>query len=130
MANFELNLDDKAVDEKGNKTVELDDPLAYVFIGRDKFRSKGNGGTRTPQEWRKLFMALARMAKVKQNTFGLTIIYDALEEMVAPYSKGPSKAKFDARIKELFAQIDKEDSDALVQRKAKMAKKAETKAAK
>ena len=67
--------DAAAATPKGTKQ-----PQAYIFIGHDKFRNE----TRTPQEWRKLFVVLARMAEeydktVKQNVFGLGIVYDALE---------------------------------------------------
>ena len=65
-------------------------PQAYIFIGRDKYRATED---RTPQDWRKLFVCLSRMARdddgreISQNEFGLGIVYDALETWKRPQRK-------------------------------------------
>src|SRR5262245_44628633 len=65
-------------------------PQAYIFIGRDKYRTTTD---RDAQDWRKLFVCLSRMARgadgaeLSQNEFGLGIVYDALEVMEATAKK-------------------------------------------
>lgn len=119
MADFKLSLATKDADlKKETGSTGLEEPLAYVFVGRDKFRTE----KRTAQEWRKLFMAISRMAGVKQNTFGLTILFDKLEEIEAQYKKQDPKA-WAAAIKKHSDDIDKEDRESLVKRTAKMEKK-------
>jgi hypothetical protein len=118
MADFDFSLATTDEEIKKDQKADLGDPLAYVFIGRDKFRTD----KRTAQEWRKLFISLSRMAGVSQNTFGLTILFDKLEEIEANLKKQDSK-KFAAAIKKHSADIDKEDSEKLVKRTAKVATK-------
>lgn len=87
------------------------DPQAYIFIGRDKFRSD----ERSPQEWRKLFIVLSRMARgggaeVSQNEFGLAIVYDALVELETEAKKA-LKGDYDAAVEKHWTAAQKEDAD-------------------
>lgn len=87
-------------------------PQAYVFIGRDKYRATE---TRTPQDWRKLFVCLSRMARdddgreMSQNEFGLGIVYDALETMEAAAKKALGN-KYDAAIEKHWSDAQTEDA--------------------
>jgi hypothetical protein len=95
-------------------------PQAYIFIGRDKFRSD----ERSPQDWRKLFVVLSRMARnggneVSQNEFGLGIVYDALTEIEAE-AKKQLKGDYDAAVEKHWNDAQAEDA----QRAAAAAKRA------
>lgn len=88
-------------------------PQAYIFIGRDKFRATDD---RTPQDWRKLFVCLSRMARkedgseMSQNEFGLGIVYDALEAMESEAKKA-LKADYETAIAKHWADAQKEDAE-------------------
>src|SRR5215467_6955323 len=88
-------------------------PQAYIFIGRDKFRATNE---RTPQDWRKLFVCLSRMARgadgaeLSQNEFGLGIVYDALEVMEAAAKKA-LKGDYETAIEKHWADAQKEDAE-------------------
>lgn len=88
-------------------------PQAYIFIGRDKYRATDD---RTPQDWRKLFVCLSRMARdddgreMSQNEFGLGIVYDALTKMEADAKKA-LKDDYDAAIEKHWKDALKEDSE-------------------
>jgi len=88
-------------------------PQAYIFIGRDKYRATDE---RTPQDWRKLFVCLSRMARgadgaeLSQNEFGLGIVYDALEVMESAAKKALG-ADYDKAIEKHWSDAQKEDAE-------------------
>lgn len=90
-----------------------DAPQAYVFIGRDKYRATDD---RTPQDWRKLFVCLSRMARgangeeLSQNEFGLGIVYDALEVMEEAAKKA-LKGDYETAIEKHWKDAQKEDAE-------------------
>lgn len=101
-------------------------PQAYIFIGRDKFMD----GTRSPQEWRKLFLCLARAARnpdgsqMSQNVFGLSIVYDALEKLDEAAREGLGD-QYESTMESHWAAVQKEETE----KKARKATKAEAEAA-
>lgn len=109
-----------ATTAKGSK-----EPQAYIFIGHDKFRNE----VRTPQEWRKLFVVLARMAEeydktVKQNVFGLGIVYDALEAYEAEAREALGD-DYEAEVERHWADALAEDARRAEQRAKRAAEKRE-----
>lgn len=122
MSTLKLSLATTEEEIKKDQGTELGDPLAYVFVGRDKFRTDKGEGNRTAQEWRKLFMAISRMAGVSQNTLGLTILFDKLVEIENEYKKSDPKG-WAAAFKKHCADIDKEDAEKLVKRTKKVTEK-------
>jgi len=73
----------KPVGGETTKPATKKDPMAYIFIGNDPYRTSSD---RTAQDWRKLFLVLASFAQsdgkpVSNNEFGLSMVYDALEKL-------------------------------------------------
>jgi hypothetical protein len=111
---------------KKAETAGTQPPQAYIFIGRDRFME----GTRDPQEWRKLFLCLARSARnpdgtpMSQNVFGLSIVYDALEKLDELAREGLGD-QYESTMKAHWDAIVKEETE----KKARKATKAEAEAA-
>jgi hypothetical protein len=110
MANFTFSAATTQTEKKAEGTAKSE-PQAYIFIGRDKYRATDK---RSPQDWRKLFVCLSRMARndgkeVSQNEFGLGIVYDALEVMEAAARKGLG-ANYDAAMEKHWQDALAEDA--------------------
>jgi hypothetical protein len=87
------------------------DPMAYIFIGRDSYRTD----ERSAQDWRRLFLSLAALAKeanpeISQNVFGLDIVFNALGEYEAAFKKALGD-KFASHMDRVWGEIQKREAD-------------------
>lgn len=112
-----------ATQAKGSK-----EPQAYIFIGHDKVViGDHKADPRTPQDWRKLFVVLARMAEeydptVKQNQFGLDLVYTKLVEYEAAAREALGD-DYDAEVERHWADALAEDERRAEQRAKRAAEK-------
>jgi len=96
----------KPVAGEATKPATKKDPMAYIFIGNDPYRTSPD---RTAQDWRKLFLVLASFAEsngkpVSNNEFGLSMVYDALEKLEAQARKELG-ADYDTAVEARWTEI-------------------------